>query len=106
MKMEGEIHMTRKDLIRVAACAAVFGIVGGASFQGVNYLYNQTVGSSVMEEKVKESLSPLFLTSFTQSYSLVLTLSYIPQDTNGFSCLKSTGELGVLGCTHFTSCIW
>jgi hypothetical protein len=59
-----------------------------------------------MREKVKESLSPLFLTSFTQSYSLVLTLSYIPQDTNGFSCLKSTGELGVLGCTHFTSCIW
>lgn len=53
--MEGEIHMTRKDFIRVTACAAVFGIVGGASFQGVNFLYNQTVGTSVVEE-TKESL--------------------------------------------------
>ena len=55
MKMEGEIHMTRKDFIRVTACAAVFGIVGGASFQGVNYLYSHTVGSSVIEG-AKESL--------------------------------------------------
>lgn len=48
--------MTKKDFIRMTTCAAVFGIVGGASFQGVNYLYNQTVSSSVVEEKADKSL--------------------------------------------------
>lgn len=56
LEMEGEIHMTRKDFIRVTTCAAVFGIVGGATFQGANYLYNHTVGSNVIEQKAEKSL--------------------------------------------------
>lgn len=49
--------MTKKDFIRVTTCAAVFGIVGGATFQGANYLYNQTVGYSVVEQKAESSVA-------------------------------------------------
>lgn len=48
--------MTKRDFIRVTTCAAVFGIVGGATFQGANYLYNQTIGSSVVEQKAESSV--------------------------------------------------
>lgn len=49
--------MTKRDFIRVTTCAAVFGIVGGATFQGANYLYNQTIGSSVVEQKAESSVA-------------------------------------------------
>lgn len=48
--------MTKRDFIRVTTCAAVFGIVGGASFQGVDYLYHQAMGNGVIEKQVQESL--------------------------------------------------
>ncbi|MCD7826869.1 MAG: trypsin-like peptidase domain-containing protein [Clostridiaceae bacterium] len=35
--------MRKRDLIGVAACAVVFGLVGGVSFEGVSYVYNQVV---------------------------------------------------------------
>ena len=38
--------MTKQDLAKVAAYAAVFGLVGGVTFEGVNYTANHFIGSS------------------------------------------------------------
>lgn len=43
--------MTKREFIRVTTYAAVFGLVGGMTFQGVNHIYNETV---VQEEQEKE----------------------------------------------------
>lgn len=36
--------MTKRDFIRVTTCAAIFGLVGGVTFEGANYIYNKNVG--------------------------------------------------------------
>ena len=41
--------MTKQDLAKVAAYAAVFGLVGGVTFEGVNYTANHFIGSAVVE---------------------------------------------------------
>ena len=33
--------MTKKDFIRLTTCAAIFGLVGGVTFEGTNYIYNK-----------------------------------------------------------------
>ncbi|HBI62844.1 MAG TPA: hypothetical protein DDY31_16845, partial [Lachnospiraceae bacterium] len=46
--------MTRREFIRVTTYAAVFGLVGGMTFEGVNHIYNDTI---VNEEQQKEESS-------------------------------------------------
>lgn len=41
--------MTKQDLAKVAAYAAVFGLVGGVTFEGVNYTANHFIGSAAVE---------------------------------------------------------
>ncbi len=43
--------MTKREFIRITTYAAVFGLVGGMTFEGVNHIYNETV---VQEEQEKE----------------------------------------------------
>ncbi len=46
--------MTKREFIRVTTYAAVFGLVGGMTFEGVNHIYNNTV---IREEKEKSEAS-------------------------------------------------
>ena len=46
--------MTKKDFIKMTTCAAIFGLVGGATFQGGTYFYNH-LGETQVVESVKES---------------------------------------------------
>lgn len=41
--------MRKQDLAKVAAFAAVFGMVGGVTFEGVNYTANHFIGSAAVE---------------------------------------------------------
>ena len=41
--------MRKQDLAKVAAYAAVFGLVGGVTFEGVNYTANHFIGSASVE---------------------------------------------------------
>lgn len=41
--------MRKQDLTKVAAYAAVFGLVGGVTFEGVNYTANHFIGSAAVE---------------------------------------------------------
>ena len=41
--------MRKQDLAKVAAYAAVFGLVGGVTFEGVNYTANHFIGSAAVE---------------------------------------------------------
>lgn len=41
--------MRKEDLAKVAAYAVVFGLVGGVTFEGVNYTANKLVGSPAVE---------------------------------------------------------
>lgn len=46
---KGEIVMRKQDLAKVAAYAAVFGLVGGVTFEGVNYTANHFIESAAVE---------------------------------------------------------
>ncbi len=49
--------MRKNNFLRITTYAAVFGLVGGACFQGSNYLYNQVVsGPSVASESKNEAI--------------------------------------------------
>lgn len=61
--------MQKKDFIRMTTCAAVFGLIGGTTFQGVNYLYNEMVGKEVVEQKAQESLPQTATLSSTSTDS-------------------------------------
>lgn len=41
--------MRKQDLAKVAAYAAVFGLVGGVTFEGVNYTANHFIGNAAVE---------------------------------------------------------
>lgn len=42
--------MTKKDFIRMTTCAAVFGLVGGMTFEGVNYIYDKHIAVEASKE--------------------------------------------------------
>lgn len=46
---KGEIVMRKQDFAKVAAYAAVFGMVGGVTFEGVNYTANHFLGNTAVE---------------------------------------------------------
>ena len=47
--------MRKQDLAKVAAYAAVFGLVGGVTFEGVNYTANHFIGSAAVESTATPS---------------------------------------------------
>ncbi|MBO5484514.1 MAG: trypsin-like peptidase domain-containing protein [Lachnospiraceae bacterium] len=47
--------MTKKDFIKVTTYAAVFGLVGGMTFEGANYAVNKLTGNATVEREQKES---------------------------------------------------
>lgn len=47
--------MTKKDFIRVTTYAAIFGLVGGATFEGTNYLYNKSIVSESQSVSGKQA---------------------------------------------------
>lgn len=53
--MKGEIIMTKKNFLKVTTYAAVFGIIGGMSFEGVTYLSDKFVNNSVIESNSNDS---------------------------------------------------
>lgn len=66
--------MTKKDFIKMTTCAAIFGLVGGATFQGGTYIYNHFGENQVIEsvkesgtETVKLQTTPLASTSVSDS---------------------------------------
>ena len=51
--MKGEIIMTKKNFLKITTYAAVFGIIGGMSFEGVTYLSDKLVNKISIEDTVK-----------------------------------------------------
>lgn len=70
--MKGEIIMNMKNFMRATTCAAVFGLVGGVSFEAVNYLYNENV--------VKESENTKLSVPKTTALATTSTNTSISQD--------------------------
>lgn len=63
--LKGEIIMRMKNFVRATTCAAVFGLVGGISFEGVNYLYNKNVVTESQESNITVPTSNTILTTST-----------------------------------------
>lgn len=51
--MKGEIIMTKKNFLKITTYAAVFGIIGGMSFEGVTYLSDKLTSRTSVEDTVK-----------------------------------------------------
>ncbi len=51
--MKGEIIMTKKNFLKITTYAAVFGIIGGMSFEGVTYLSDKLTSRISVEDTVK-----------------------------------------------------
>lgn len=52
--MKGEIYMGNKNFLKITTYAAVFGIIGGMSFEGVTYLSDKLIKNNTAVESVKE----------------------------------------------------
>ena len=71
--------MTKREFIRITTYAAVFGLVGGMTFEGVNHIYNETV---VQEEQEKEE----------DSAPKATVLSTTGTNTDSSSCVSEIAE--------------
>ncbi len=47
--MKGEIIMSKKNFLKITTYAAVFGIIGGMSFEGVTYLSDKLINKTAIE---------------------------------------------------------
>ena len=59
--------MTKKDFIRVTTCAAIFGLVGGLTFEGTNYIYNKNIAVESSKETDTQKKSPVVASTSTSS---------------------------------------
>lgn len=59
--------MTKKDFIRVTTCAAIFGLVGGVTFEGTNYIYNKNIAVESSKETDTQKKSPVVASTSTSS---------------------------------------
>lgn len=66
--MKGAIVMRKQDLGKVAAYAVVFGLVGGITFEGVNYTAGRLTGNAAVESTASPA-SKLKMTSTSASGS-------------------------------------
>lgn len=71
--------MTKRDFIRVTTYAAIFGIVGGAAFEGTNYIYQKSIVKEVGQTDEKEA----------EKTALVSTIS---TETNGAAGVSEVAE--------------
>ena len=66
--MKGAIVMRKQDLGKVATYAVVFGLVGGITFEGVNYTAGRLTGNAAVESTASPA-SKLKMTSTSASGS-------------------------------------
>lgn len=59
--------MTKKDFIRVTTCAAIFGLVGGVTFEGTNYIYNKNIAVESSKETDTQKKSPVVASTSTSN---------------------------------------
>ena len=59
--------MTKKDFIRVTTCAAIFGLVGGVTSEGTNYIYNKNIAVESSKETDTQKKSPVVASTSTSS---------------------------------------
>lgn len=59
--------MTKKDFIRVTTCAAIFGLVGGMTFEGANYVYNKNIAVESSKEATDSSTKAAVVASTVTS---------------------------------------
>ena len=52
--MKGEIIMMKKNFLKITTYAAVFGIIGGMSFEGVTYLSDKLINNTSVEDTINE----------------------------------------------------
>lgn len=50
--VKGEIDMMKKNFLRVTTYAAVFGIIGGMTFEGVTYVSDKLINNTAIESTV------------------------------------------------------
>ncbi len=63
--------MTKKDFLKVTTYAAVFGLVGGMTFEGASFAMNKLTENSAVESETKEETKPLNTTTTSSSNSAV-----------------------------------
>ncbi len=59
--------MTKKDFLKVTTYAAVFGLVGGMTFEGASFSMNKLTGNVVVESDKEEETKPLTTTKTAAS---------------------------------------
>jgi len=72
--------MTKKDFIRVTTCAAIFGLVGGVTFEGTNYIYNKNIAVESSKETSSKKTSPVVASTSTSSGTFVGSVSDVAEN--------------------------
>lgn len=47
--LKGEIYMRKNNFLKITTYAAVFGLIGGMSFEGTTYISNKYINKSSVE---------------------------------------------------------
>ena len=55
--LKGEIYMRKNNFLKITTYAAVFGLIGGMSFEGTTYLSNKYINKSAVESSKTTSKS-------------------------------------------------
>ena len=71
--VKGEIDMMKKNFLRVTTYAAVFGIIGGMTFEGVTYVSDKLINNTAVESTVNTNDKEDKNTGKTQAASAIST---------------------------------
>ena len=72
MSVRGEIYMRKNNFLKITTYAAVFGLIGGMSFEGTTYISNKYLNKSAVESTSSTTKS-IDNTTTLSSTSTVLT---------------------------------
>ena len=72
--------MTKKDFIRLTTCAAIFGLVGGVTFEGTNYIYNKNFAVESSAETSGNTKSPVVSSTSTGSSNSTGSVSDVAEN--------------------------
>lgn len=72
--------MTKKDFIRLTTCAAIFGLVGGVTFEGTNYIYNKNFAVESSTETSGNTKSPVVSSTSTGSSNSTGSVSDVAEN--------------------------
>ena len=72
--------MTKKDFIRLTTCAAIFGLVGGVTFEGTNYIYNKNFAVESSTETSGNTKSPVVSSTSTGSSNSAGSVSDVAEN--------------------------